>query len=297
MGAHFMPGGILLLQLKEWKTYDELVDILEDKGIVIHDRAAVIKFLKRVNYYRLLGYCLPYGMKRSHAVSLPIETIQMTYEFDGRMRALITSALDIVENYLKSQIGHYHGEHYGPEGYMQSANYNRHHNDVRFKQHISKCIQENQRTRVVMHHNVVYGGHFPIWVIIEYFSMGMLSYFYSDLPNSDKRQLARNMYGVNYQMMESWTRCLTDLRNKCAHFNRLYYWSFAAMPGLPVSIGFVPDRRLFTQLVMLRLLYPDYDRWNRDMVDRLTTLINQYKGYINYDHIGFPANWDEILRY
>lgn len=26
-----------------------------------------------------------------------------------------------------------------------------------------------------------YGGKFPLWVIIEFFSMGMLSYFYSTL--------------------------------------------------------------------------------------------------------------------
>lgn len=47
--------------------------------------------------------------------------------------------------------------------------------------HVNTCINENQRTLVVKHHIANYDGHFPIWVLIEYFSIGMLSYFYRDL--------------------------------------------------------------------------------------------------------------------
>lgn len=188
------------MDLKEWKSYDELADILEEKGVVIHDRSAVISFLNEVNYYRFSGYFLPFNLKRSNHNSVPFETIQKVYEFDVKLRNLITGALDVVENYLKDQIDHYHGEKYGAEGYMDPKNFNFRHNDPQFKKHVAACISENQRTLVVQHHNAVYGGHFPIWVIIEYFSMGMLSYFYWDLPNKDKKALAMSMYGVNYQI-------------------------------------------------------------------------------------------------
>lgn len=285
------------MDLKEWKSYDELVDILEVKGVVVTDRNAVISFLKEVNYYRFSGYFLPFNLKRSNDNSVPFETIQKVYEFDGKLRNLITGVLDAVENYLKSEIGHYHGGKYGAEGYMDPKNFNFRHNDVQFKKHVTACIRENQRTLVVQHHNAVYGGRFPIWVIIEYFSMGMLSYFYSDLPNKDKKVLAMSMFGVNYQVLESWTRCVTDLRNKCAHFTRLYYWTFTAVPRIPVGVKYTADRRLFSQLMMLKFMYPDHDRWNAEFVKPLVKLVKQYKPYISYDHIGFPYRWKSMLRY
>jgi len=50
---------------------------------------------------------------------------------------------------------------------------------------------ENRRTLVVKHHQGKYGGQFPIWVIIEFFSMGMLSYCYSDLKSEDQKTIDR----------------------------------------------------------------------------------------------------------
>jgi len=87
--------------------------------------------------------------------------------------------IDEIEIYLKSQISYYHFQKYDAEGYTDSANYYSKHNHNAFLQSVSACIAENQRTLVVKHHMNNYGGYFPIWVLIEYFSIGMLSYFLS----------------------------------------------------------------------------------------------------------------------
>ena len=69
---------------------------------------------------------------------------------------------------------------------MNGANYNERHNHPAFLQKINSCIRENSKTPVVRHHMNKYDGHFPIWVIIEYFSLGTLSYFYRGMKNNDK---------------------------------------------------------------------------------------------------------------
>jgi hypothetical protein len=38
-----------------------------------------------------------------------------------------------------------------------------------------------------------YGGQFPVWVITELFTFGMLSYFYGDLPTPDQKR-RRDVY-------------------------------------------------------------------------------------------------------
>lgn len=75
----------------------------------------------------------------------------------------------------------------------------------------------------------------------------MLSYFYKDMLTEDKKAIAEEL-GTKPRLLESWLRCLTDLRNKCAHYSRLYYWLFPAMPVIPKEISITSDRKLFTQL-------------------------------------------------
>ena len=146
-----------------------------------------------------------------------------------------------------------------------------------------------------MHHTQVYGGSFPIWVIIEYFSLGMLSYFYADLKNPDKAVIAKKLYHANYQMLESWLHCLTDLRNRCAHYSRLYYWNFASVPNMG-NFPYVPDRTLYTQIYILKLMYPDRAEWKSYFYTPLTRLLKKYQDQIQLNHIGFPVDWKDKLK-
>ncbi len=297
MGAHFFEERITII--KKPKTFKQQIAILKTKNIIIDDDSAALAFLNRVNYYRFSGYFLPFQVKCHGPLfsDITFEQLQSIYEFDEQLRNLITKAVDEIEIYLRSQFAYYHSHRFGEEGYMLPDNYNNKHNHDVFMNHIKSCIKENSRTPVVIHHIDKYDGHFPIWVIIEFFSMGMLSYFYSDMPNHDKAIIANNLYCVNYQTLESWLRCLTDLRNRCAHYSRLYYWIFPALPKMPPNANYVPTRRLFAQLLMLKLMYPDHQKWNDEILKPLVKLINKYKNYISYKHLDFPYRWKSMLKY
>lgn len=156
--------------------------------------------------------------------------------------------------------------------------------------------KENSRTLVVKHHNEQYDGKFPIWVMIEFFSMGMLSYFYNDLKTADQKQLAKELYGTSAACLMSWLRCLTDLRNRCAHYSRLYYWMFPAMPKIPKGMSFTADRKLFTQIFMLKCLYPNAVKWNAGVVTEIETLIEVFQEDISLKHLGFPSDWKDLLK-
>lgn len=162
--------------------------------------------------------------------------------------------------------------------------------------HINKCISENQNTSIVKHHQEVYDGHFPIWTIIDFFPVGTLSYFFRGMKNTDKTHIANSLYGVNYQTMDSWMRCLTDLRNRCAHYSRVYYWIFPALPKMPVGETYIPTRRVFAQLYMLKYMYPDKDGWNEHFLFPLIQLIEMYSPYISLKHLDFPSNWSTLLK-
>lgn len=138
--------------------------------------------------------------------------------------------------------------------------------------------------------------HDPGNGMIEFFSMGMLSYFYSDMKTVDQKKLAKELYGTSTTCLISWLHCLTNLRNRCAHYSRLYYWSFPAMPKIPKGIEVILDRKLFTQIMVLKFLYEDAEKWNMTIMTEIEALIEEFQEDITLKHIGFPQNWKSLLE-
>ena len=86
------------------------------------------------------------------------------------------------------------------------------------------------------------------------------------------------------------------MRNICSHYGRLYYRVFSAVPATPKGFPVVLQRSLFDNIVMLKFLYPDRDRWNSEVLSAIIALLEEYAGDIELSHIGFPDTWEELLR-
>lgn len=284
-------------KLKKAKTLSEQAKKLNEKGLIINDISACESFLSKVNYYRLSGYYLPFIDRKTDKFfnNIEFERIQAIYSFDAELRNLISYTVETIEVYLRTQLAYYNAHAYKADGYMDAKNYNAKHNHNEFIKHINKIIIDNSSTPVMKHHMTKYGGRFPIWVIIEYFSIGELSHFYRGMKFTDKVNIANSLYNVTYDTLDSWMRCLTDLRNRCAHYARLYYWIFPAIPKMPTGENYIPTRRLFAQLYMLKMLYPTTNDWNKEFLKPLERLIKRYKPYISLKHIDFPYRWKSML--
>lgn len=292
--------------LKPHLSIDEQVESLIDKGFVINNKEKCAAFLRRVNYYRLSAYYLPFRDSRTLAYfpNITFERICDIYCFDQELRTLIFSTIETIEVFLRANISYYFTGLYGADGYNDITNFTGRHNPFDFKNRIDSCISENSTSLVVKHHQQEYGGNFPLWVIIEFFSIGFLSHFYLDMKRRDRKQIAKQLYGVTDAVLSSWLRCITDLRNKCAHYSRIYYWIFPALPSFvddehsphyPDNYRPMNKRRLFAQLYMIKLMYPKAEEWKNAFVMPLSSLVEKYKQSISLTHIGFPPDWKDQL--
>lgn len=268
--------------MKQPKTFAQQVEIIKEKGFIIDNDTECIGFLKQANYYRLSAYFLPFRKKDgTYFLNINFHRIQRIYEFDSRLRGVLFNYIEKVELYLRTQLAYYSGHVHGALGYMDGAIYNDRHNHEKFVKLLNVCIEENKSTSVVQHHKEKYGGNFPIWVIVEFFSMGMLSYFYADLQSGDQKYLAKELYGTSVACLKSWLRCITDLRNRCAHYSRLYYWSFPALPKMPRELEMSPNRKLFSQILVLKLLYPNKKEWINKVLIELKAIVEEYENDIS----------------
>ena len=287
----------LAVDVKPATTFDEQLELLKKRNCLIVDPVFCKEVLKKVNYYRFSAYFLPFRLDDgTYREGTSFHRVYRIYEFDRKMRRILFSAIEQVEIYLRTQLAYYHAHKYGPLGYMDAANYHKNHDHARFEQVFSNEVKHGKNMPFVKHHYEKYDGNFPIWVATELFSFGMLSYFYGDMKTSDKKALAKELYGTTYRNLDSWLRCCTDLRNICAHYGRLYYRIFTAIPATPEGYKITLGRRLFDNIEMLKFLYPDRNIWNSEVVVAITALIEEYRGDIELNHIGFPAYWEDYIK-
>lgn len=282
--------------LKQPTTYDEQVLILKKRGCIISDEAFCKRKLEEINYYRLTAYFLPFKQPDgNYRKGTSFHSVYRIYEFDRKLRGILFSAIEEVEVFLRSRFSYDHAHHFGPDGYLDAGNFSEKHDKDKFRQMLAREIDSNKKVLFVRHHLENYGGVFPIWVISELFTFGMLSYFFADMKTQDQKRLASSLYSTTPKNMISWLRCCTDLRNICAHYGRLYYRIFSAAPA-GFHIAEPAKRRLWGAILSLRALYPDAEKWNNEVLTSLETLFEEYKSDIHLYHIAFPDDWADQLK-
>lgn len=290
-------------ELKPPTTYEQQIALLRSRNVIISDDKRCKNILSAVNYYRLTAYLLPFKQKSGdYLPETDLENIYQIYEFDRQMRGMILSIIEEIEVLLRAKISYYHVHKYGPEGYMVAQNFNEKHDPQKTKENIDREIKYNKNDAFIQHHIKNYDGHFPLWVIIEIFTFGMLSKFFADLSTEDRKNIIKSIYGnhlpknATYSNVTSWLYCCTTLRNICAHYGRLYFLRFSAIPGGIGELQTWQKQTLWAQILMLRDFYPYTSKWNFSIFPRFEALIEEFQSSISLRHIGFPENWKEYLR-
>ena len=85
-------------KLKDPKTYEEQLEILKSRGMIVGNDANALHILERTNYYRLSAYVLAYKQDDDcYKDGTSIENIYSLYEFDRRFRIILMAMLEQVE--------------------------------------------------------------------------------------------------------------------------------------------------------------------------------------------------------
>ena len=283
--------------IKKFTTFEEQLQIIEDKGFKISDKDKCLNFLKRVNYYNISAYFIPFKNKDgSYKQDIDFKHIYKMYEFDRKIRSLIFSIIEEIELYLRTQLSYYHAKKYGALGYENKENFSMQYSHSDFLERVYReCIKRNNKSAIILHHNEKYDGKIPIWVLNSFFSIGTLSRIFGNMKTADKKAIAKNLYSTKLKLLESWLKCITVLRNKCAHYSRLYYLKFSNYPKLPKDSNLKVNSRLFGQIIALKFLHMNNSSWNNNFLIPLESLLNEYSEHISLKDIGFPENWKEIL--
>jgi len=293
--------------IKKPKTFEEQLQILKNRNMKIDDAEEAIRLLKTTNYYRLTAYALQFKKEDNYDNKISLKNVYKLYKFDMKIRHLILEILESIEIAMRTYLAYNLSIKYGSEA-LENADIFKY-SDLYYGydevggrhqrgllDEIKLEISKNRKELFVKHHLRKYGGHFPIWVVVEIFSFGMLSRTYANLNIKDQKEISRNCFKVNNELLESWLSNLSYIRNICAHYGRLYNRTMAITPKLhnKYSGDKIDTNRLFISILSLKELTRDSSEWST-FKDQLESLICEYSDVLNLKLIGFPENWAEIL--
>jgi abortive infection bacteriophage resistance protein len=223
-------------KIKQAKTFKEQVEILKSRKLHIENYENAEKTLLRINYYRLTAYGLTFKdplNKDEYISGSSFNKVLSLYEFDRKLRLLLLGTLETIEIAFRTHISYEIAHKFGPLGYKNSENFinEKHHKD--FLDELEALIQRSRKGELfIEHHFKKYKGEIPIWAVIEVTSFGVISKLFRNLNENVKKHIAEIYYNIPSLYLESWLQTLSNIRNVCAHYGRLYNKKLTFNPRL-----------------------------------------------------------------
>lgn len=279
-------------------TINEQIKILKLRGCVIEDEKKARDTLKYINYYRLSNYFEPFSVsKHKYEEGTTFEKIMRVYEMDRKLRSILIAALEEIEISLRATVSNFHALRYGALGYLNPSSFNVSHNHASFLSRVNHLIESNEEREFVRHYNAKYGGKFPLWVMMELFSFGTLAFFYKDMKTADKKELSDEYYNCSSSELDNWIFCMNELRNYCAHYNRLYGSHFPVEPKTPEGFPGELSPDVFGYIIVMKQLFHGKENWNERVVKPISRLLKKNADVIRLSDLGFPEGWETLISY
>ena len=307
--------------IKPFLSYEEQIqNLTEKKGLIINDIPEAIKALEDISYYALIGgykniFYNP--MTRKYNTGTTFDDILAIYYFDHALRRLFFSYICLIEEKLRSHISYHFVEAYGEEQetYLTPDNYantRRNRSDIsgliRILSHIA--LQDRQHDSVVYQRTTY--NNVPLWTTVSILTFGQSSKMYSLLQPSVKAKVSHHFEHVTERELIQHIRFLTDMRNVCAHNERLFSHtdryeipdtSIHAKLNIPMhGEQYVCGRHdLFATVISLRYLLnkPDFLEFKRQLKHEITKVIRRSHSLtkeVLLSSMGFPTDWERISR-
>jgi abortive infection bacteriophage resistance protein len=107
--------------LKPPLTFEEQLDLLISRGVMVYDREAAIKILRSVNYYRLTAYTLSLKENDVFKPGTKFDNIYDLYHFDQKLRSILIPMIETVEIAFRTHIAYFLAHKYGNTAHLDKS--------------------------------------------------------------------------------------------------------------------------------------------------------------------------------
>lgn len=278
------------------------IDTLQQRGLIINNVADAEKTLGYIGYFRLAQYWRVFEEDKVCHIFKPNSTIDKVvslYNFDNELKMLVFSALQTIEVAMRAKVIYHFSMKHGPFWFMDETLADKR---MSFDENLTTLRAEVKRSNedFIKRHFEKYDTPDmpPAWKTLEVASFGTLSKLFRNFNDPEVKKRIADDFGIpGYKFLRSWMKCLTVVRNCCAHHARLWNQRLPFAPKLPTKR--MPSAWIVQQPTLTKSLYPHLCcllYWlnnvapNNSFVSDLKTLFSKYPN-VAPSAMGFPQGW------
>ena len=304
---------------KVFKTIDEQIEILQNKGVIIEDKNVVKEILLRENYFFISGYrhlFLDVDNSKNFKKGTNFRELYALFNFDRQLRNIIFKNLLIIENNMKSIFSYQLSRRYGikEKEYLKQSNFNtskdkiKQVNDLLHK--IKRQIRINGGQHSATTHYIYNYGYIPLWVVVKVLSFGIVCELYSIMKTDDQKDIAK-IFGLEVDELLNYFPILANYRNLCAHEDILYdhktqkvipdnkYLEYLNIPKIDGEFIYGKGDVFSVVIIFKYLLYQDDFRMFMNEInyeiEHLSGVLHSISIENVLDRMGFPNNYRSLL--
>lgn len=283
--------------IKEFKSTNELIEILILKGISMKDENKVKYLIEKYSYYSVVNsYKWIFKKGENYKDNASFEEIFAMYMFDKNLKIIMLKYILEIEAIIKTKIANLFAEKYGLQDYLNINSFDLR-DDNSNLEYIEKLIEEikneinkgNGKHDAITHYMNKY-GFVPPWVVTKILSLGTISKFYGLMKQKDRQEISKQFH-INDRILKNILGNLTSVRNIAAHDDRLYTYRSTFYIRLDKTKK-SPTKALHTNMYIiiksLELLL------ERDQIDEMKSLITKELDNLKYNLTSISI--DEVLK-
>lgn len=282
-------------ETKPFLSFNDQIQLLKSRGLVIDDENFALDIIQRINYYRLSAYSLTLRKDDIFYPNTTIEQIVQLYKFDSDLRNLVLKYTSYIESAFRTYISYHHSENYGPLGYLNNNWFEDEKFHAGFLSKLFRLINSSNDI-FILHHKNEKEGIYPFWVAIEVTTFDVLSKLYKNLLTDDRTLISKKYYGVHREYVENWIQCAVIARNVSAHGGR---WYNRVMKSSKVKLSediknLFDASKPFAFIFAIYKLQPANDM-RKNMILDIQSILKKYP-FVQERYLGFPEEWKTLLE-
>ena len=313
------------MAIKEFKTTEELIQILQDKGMSFAQPSRARRLLNENSYYCITAYKTLFYKdgERRYKGGTDFEHLYSVYLFDKAFKTIVLKHLLFIEQKIKAAISNQISSKYG----INESKYLRKNNFDQTSEYLDKNLKKlrhqlktfGQKNVAVSHYKSKH-GFIPFWVLSKCLTMGVIrDLIYILKPNDQdiiiNQILEKQFNKKSVKKAKAMISLFADIRNMCAHDEMLisYVHNRLTIPELPEhnyiacrrdSTGNLIQGRSDILALIISIKYFLNKTMYNDFIQNISSCINKYykkissvatkEEFLNY--IGLPCDYEELKK-
>lgn len=242
----------MILRKKTFRTYDEQIDFLTSRGIVIEDKKEATEALSTYSYYSLvnLNKHLYGGLKERRFIGNPsLLDLQLAHMLNMNFYQVVLKGILYIEASFKTKLAYLVSRKYGV---MSRDNINDPNNNFLYRGYYIdshpvstnilrslagklRYLQSEKDRHSYSHHFLLANRQLPPWIFIHDVEFGIAIQWYNILRDQDKNEVCENMiwgqtgrrpHDVSIEKAKTFLgealQVLREYRNTIAHGQRIF---------------------------------------------------------------------------